>query len=168
MMYAKAARRFLALAAVAGLTIGASACNDDDVAAPPSDIVATAQAAGSFNTLLAAVEAAGLTSTLAGPGPFTVFAPTDAAFAALPSGTVQALLNDIPTLTSILTYHVVPGAVTASEVVQLSSTTTVNGQDLTITVANGEVRINGVKVIQTDIQASNGVIHVIEGVLLPN
>jgi uncharacterized surface protein with fasciclin (FAS1) repeats len=167
-MYASLTRRLAAVAAIAAFSLGATACNDDEVAAPQSDIVATAQAAGSFNTLLAAVNAAGLTSTLQGPGPFTVFAPTDAAFAALPAGTVPALLNDIPQLTNILTYHVVSGEVTASEVVQLSSATTLNGQDITITVANGEVFINGVKVIQTDIRTSNGVIHVIEGVLLPN
>jgi uncharacterized surface protein with fasciclin (FAS1) repeats len=167
-MYAKSTRRFLALALV-GLSVGVAATANADKPAPPkADIIATARAAGNFTTLLAAIDAAGLTTTLQGAGPFTVFAPTDAAFAALPAGTVQALLNDIPKLTGILTYHVVPGKVMASQVVGLSSAPTVNGKALAITVTNGQVRINGVRVIQTDIQTSNGVIHVLEGVLLPN
>ena len=133
-----------------------------------SDIVDTAVAAGSFTTLAAALEAADLVGTLKGEGPFTVFAPTDAAFAALPAGTVEALLADIPALTDILLYHVVAGDVRAADVVGLNSATTVGGQDISIAVVNGEVVLNGsVKVVTTDIVASNGVIHVIDGVLLP-
>jgi len=161
-------RRILAVA-VLGLSMGTTACGDDPVAAQPAlDIIETARAAGSFGTLLTAVEAAGLTATLQGDGPFTVFAPTDEAFAKLPAGTVQALLQDTQALTAILTYHVVAGAVPASQVIQLSSAKTLNGQSVSITVDNGTVRLNGVRVVQTDIEASNGVIHVIDEVLLPN
>ncbi|MCB9454087.1 MAG: fasciclin domain-containing protein [Anaerolineaceae bacterium] len=131
-------------------------------------IVDIAVADGRFNTLVAAVTAAGLADTLAGEGPFTVFAPTDDAFAALPTGTVDALLNDIPTLTNILLYHVVAGKSMAADVVNLSSVTTVAGSDITISVTDDGVILNDtVKVIITDIEASNGVIHVIDGVLLP-
>ena len=132
------------------------------------DIVDTAVADGHFTTLVTAVQAAGLVDTLKGEGPFTVFAPTDDAFAALPAGTVEALLNDIPALTNVLLYHVVPGAVPAAEVVNLDSVTTAQGSAIKISVKDGEVYLNDtVKVIMTDIQASNGVIHVIDGVLLP-
>ncbi len=124
--------------------------------------------AGSFTTLLAAVDAAGLSETLAGEGPFTVFAPTDDAFAALPEGTVEALLADIPTLTDILLYHVVSGAVGSDAVVGLEAATTLQGSDITIAVVDGSVILNGMaKVITTDVPASNGVIHVIDTVLLP-
>jgi len=124
--------------------------------------------AGSFTTLLAAVDAAGLTETLSGEGPFTVFAPTDDAFAALPEGTVEALLADIPTLTNILLYHVVSGAVGSDAVVGLDSATTLEGSDISISVEDGSVILNGTaKVVITDVQASNGVIHVIDTVLLP-
>ena len=126
-----------------------------------------ARAAGSFGTLLAAVEAAGLTTTLQGDGPFTVFAPTDAAFAKLPAGTVEALLQDIPALTAILTYHVVPGRVAASEVVSLTDAPTVNGARLSISVSGGSVYVDGARVVQTDVGARNGVIHVIDSVILP-
>ncbi|MBZ0297929.1 MAG: fasciclin domain-containing protein [Anaerolineae bacterium] len=123
---------------------------------------------GRFTTLVAAVQAAGLAETLAGEGPFTVFAPTDDAFAALPAGTVEGLLADIPALTDVLTYHVVSGKVMAADVVGLDSATTVQGSDIAISVRDGEVYLNDtVKVIITDIEASNGVIHVIDGVLLP-
>ncbi len=133
-----------------------------------ADIVDTAVAAGSFTTLAAALEAADLIGTLKGDGPFTVFAPTDEAFAALPEGTVEALLADIPALTDILLYHVVPGAVTAADVVQLSEAGTVQGQPVSIEVVGGGVVLNGgVNVVTTDIVASNGVIHVIDQVLLP-
>ncbi len=131
------------------------------------DIVDTAVQAGSFKTLAAALQAAGLVDTLKGEGPFTVFAPTDEAFAKLPAGTVEALLKDIPKLRSILTYHVVAGRVEAKDVVLLSKATTVNGQDLAIDSSNG-VTINNAKVVKADIQAKNGVIHVIDTVLLPN
>jgi len=130
------------------------------------DIVDTAVAAGSFTTLIAAVEAAGLVDTLKGEGPFTVFAPTDEAFAALPEGTVAALLEDIPTLTAILTYHVIPGAVMSGDLSDGMMAETVNGQSVTITLGDG-VRVDGANVVMADIEASNGVIHVIDAVILP-
>lgn len=131
------------------------------------DIVDTAVAAGSFQTLATALTAAGLIDTLKGAGPFTVFAPTDAAFAKLPAGTLEALLADKAKLTSILTYHVVAGKVTAADVVKLTQAKTVQGSTLAIDAANG-VKINGATVVQADVMASNGVIHVIDTVLLPN
>ncbi|MBN2759646.1 MAG: fasciclin domain-containing protein [Rhodobacteraceae bacterium] len=121
---------------------------------------------GRFTTLVAAVTAAGLAETLSGEGPFTVFAPTDDAFAALPEGTVEGLLNDIPTLTSILTYHVVPGAVMSGDLSDGMMPTTVNGQTVTIGVGDA-VTVDGATVILADIEASNGVIHVIDQVILP-
>lgn len=134
----------------------------------PADIVDLAVADGRFTTLVAAVTAAGLVDTLKSEGPFTVFAPTDDAFAKLPAGTVEALLADIPALTNILTYHVVAGKVMAADVVGLSSAPTVQGAEISITVDGGRVFLNGtVEVIITDIDASNGVIHVIDSVLLP-
>lgn len=134
------------------------------------DIVDTAVGAGQFNTLAAALEAADLVETLRGDGPFTVFAPTDAAFAKLPEGTVEGLLKpeNRDQLTAILTYHVVAGKVYAADVVKLDSATTVNGSDVTIAVNDGSVRIDNANVIKTDIGASNGVIHVIDTVILPN
>ncbi len=132
-----------------------------------ANIVETAVAAGQFTTLVAAVKAAGLADTLSGPGPFTVFAPNDAAFAKLPAGTVDALLADIPKLTKILTYHVVAGNVSAADVSKLTSAKTVEGQDVKIHV-NGGVKINEANVIATDVAADNGVIHVIDSVILPN
>ena len=132
------------------------------------DIVDTAIAAGGFETLVAAVQAADLVDTLKSDGPFTVLAPTDDAFAALPEGTVEGLLADIPALTDILLYHVVEGAVLAETVVTLDSATTVQGSNVTIEIVDGNVVLNGMTmVIATDIEASNGVIHVIDGVLLP-
>lgn len=131
-------------------------------------IVETAVEAGMFNTLVTAVKTAGLVETLSGDGPFTVFAPTDDAFAKLPEGTVEALLEDVEKLTSILTYHVVSGKVMASDVVNMTSAKTVNGQSLTITVKDGTVMVDNAKVIKTDIVCSNGVIHVIDTVVLPN
>ena len=146
----------------------ASAGNYGDKA-KSKDIVDTAVAAGQFNTLAAALEAADLVGTLKGDGPFTVFAPTDAAFAKLPEGTVESLLKpeNRDKLVAILTYHVVPGEVTAADVVKLSEAKTVNGQDVAITVADNGVRVNDANVIKTDIGASNGVIHVIDTVILP-
>jgi len=134
------------------------------------DIVDTAVGAGQFNTLAAALDAAGLIATLKGDGPFTVFAPTDEAFARLPEGTVENLLRpeNRDQLTAILTYHVVAGKVLAEDVVKLTSATTVNGADVSIEVLDGAVRINDANVIKTDIGASNGVIHVIDNVILPN
>ncbi len=133
-----------------------------------ADIVDTA-AAGQFTTLVAAVKAAGLVDTLKGAGPFTIFAPTDAAFAALPKGTLDDLLKteNKGKLQSILKYHVVAGHVMAADVVKLHSATTVQGQDVAIVTTGGHVTVNGAKVAKTDIVASNGVIHVIEAVLLP-
>jgi uncharacterized surface protein with fasciclin (FAS1) repeats len=133
------------------------------------DIVDTAVGAGSFSALVAAVQAAGLEETLRGPGPFTVFAPTDAAFAALPAGTVEDLLKpeNKDKLVAILTYHVVAGKVTAADVVKLDTATTVNGQAADITVAGGKVKVDAANVTATDIKASNGVIHVIDAVILP-
>jgi len=131
-----------------------------------ANIVEVAVGAGSFKTLVAAVQAAGLVDTLTGHGPFTVFAPNDEAFAKLPAGTVEALLKDIPKLTSILTYHVVAGKVMAADAAKLTSAATVQGQMLKIDHAHG-VTINGAKVVAADIAADNGVIHVIDSVLLP-
>ncbi|OUL25505.1 fasciclin [Nostoc sp. T09] len=131
-----------------------------------ADIVDTAVNAGSFNTLVAAVKAAGLVDTLKGAGPFTVFAPTDEAFSKLPEGTVDALLKDIPKLKQILTYHVVSGKVLAADVVKLKSATTVQGSDVKIDASNG-VKINDATVATPDVAADNGVIHVIDTVLIP-
>jgi uncharacterized surface protein with fasciclin (FAS1) repeats len=132
----------------------------------PTDIVDSAIAAGSFNTLVAAVQAAGLEQTLKGPGPFTVFAPTDAAFAQIPKEQLDALLADKQALTKVLAYHVVPGTVKAAEVVNLTSVATVEGQSLTITVGDS-VMVNNATVIKTDVVTGNGVIHVIDAVMLP-
>ena len=133
----------------------------------PGDIVDIAAADGRFQTLVTAVQAAGLEDTLRGEGPFTVFAPTDDAFAALPPGTVPSLLNDVPALSEILLYHVVPGSVYAEQVVDLASAPTAQGQPVVVTVSGGNVFINDAQVIITDIQATNGVIHVIDTVITP-
>ncbi len=130
------------------------------------DIVDTAVAAGSFNTLAKALQTAGLVDTLKGPGPFTVFAPTDEAFAKLPPGTVDALLNDPARLRAVLTYHVVPSRATAADVANLKSARTVQGAEVAIDTSSG-VRVNDARVTQADVLASNGVIHVIDTVLLP-
>lgn len=133
------------------------------------DIVDTAVAAGQFKTLAAALQAAGLVDTLKGVGPFTVFAPTDEAFAKLPKGTVEDLLKpeNKAKLTAILTYHVVPGKVMASDVVNVKSAKTVQGGELKVAVRDGKVMIDNAHVVKTDIVASNGVIHVIDTVVLP-
>ncbi len=131
-----------------------------------ANLVETAIAAGSFNTLVAAVKAAGLVETLSGPGPFTVFAPTDEAFAKLPAGTVEGLLQDVPKLKQVLTYHVIPGKFMAADVIKLSSAKSVQGQSVTIATING-VKVDGANVIKTDIETDNGVIHVIDSVILP-
>jgi uncharacterized surface protein with fasciclin (FAS1) repeats len=130
------------------------------------DIVDTAVAAGSFNTLVAAVKAADLVDTLKGAGPFTVFAPTDEAFAKLPPGTVDALLKDKAKLTAILTYHVVAGKVLAKDVAGMKSAKTVNGAEVAIDASSG-VKVGGATVTKADIETSNGVIHVIDTVLMP-
>ena len=137
--------------------------------ASAADIVDTAAAAGQFKTLVAAVKAAGLVDTLKGPGPFTVFAPTDEAFAKLPAGTVESLLQpeNKAKLQSILTYHVLPGKVMSQDLVKLDSTQTVEGGSIAIRTMNGGVMVDKAHVTRADIAASNGVIHVIDTVLLP-
>lgn len=138
--------------------------------AEDKDIVQTAVEAGSFKTLAAAINAAGLTDTLKGSGPFTVFAPTDEAFAKLPAGTLDMLLKpeNKQKLVAILTYHVVPGAVTAEQVTSLSEAKTVNGKAAKVHTSTDGVMIDNAKVVKTDIHASNGVIHVIDTVILPS
>ena len=155
-----------------GFTASMSALAADDygMQKKQADIVDTAVAAGQFNTLAAALEAADLVGTLKGEGPFTVFAPTDDAFAKLPEGTVEKLLKpeNRDQLVAVLTYHVVPGNVMAADVVNLSKATTVNGSDIAIAVSDGSVRIDDATVVAADVAASNGVIHVIDSVILPN
>ena len=152
-------------AGVASLLLASAAF----AASPAQDIVDTAVSAGSFKTLVAAVKAAGLVDTLKGPGPFTVFAPTDAAFAKLPAGTVEDLLKpeNRSKLVAILTYHVVAGKVLAEDVVNLHEAKTVNGQELTIRAEMGSVMVDDAKVVNADIVCTNGVIHAIDAVLLP-
>ena len=145
--------------AAAALALGVSLAH-------AADIVDTAVAAGQFNTLVKAVKAAGLSDTLKGDGPFTVFAPTDEAFAKLPAGTVESLLNDKEKLAQILTYHVVPGKVMSSEV-STGAVATVQGQPLNVVVESGQVKVNEAQVVKADVLASNGVIHVIDTVVLP-
>ena len=145
---------------------------ESSMAEEPGTIVDVAVAAGSFTTLVAAVQAAGLVETLSGPGPFTVFAPTDEAFAAALESlgmTAEELLADTETLTSILTYHVIAGEVPSSQVVTMNGQTaaTVNGAEVTITVEGDTVKVNDATVAAVDVEASNGVIHVIDAVLLP-
>ena len=158
-------RRF---AAVAATVIGIAAGSASAYAAE-QDIVDTAVAAGQFKTLAAALTAAGLVDTLKGPGPYTVFAPTDAAFAKLPAGTLDTLLKpeSKENLAAILTYHVVAGKVMAADVVKLNEAKTVNGAIVGVKVDGGNVMINNAQVTTADIEASNGVIHVIDTVLLP-
>jgi uncharacterized surface protein with fasciclin (FAS1) repeats len=131
------------------------------------DIVAVASSAGDFNTLVAAVKAAGLVETLQSEGPFTVFAPTDKAFAKLPAGTVENLLANPDKLKKILLYHVVPGEVKAADVIKLSSAKTAEGSDVAIAVKDGNVMVDDAHVVTADVMASNGVIHVIDTVILP-
>ena len=173
------------LTAIASLALVAAACSGNQQpaatgtspsakAAHPSqgadssqpDIVDIAASAGSFDTLVTAVKAAGLVDALKADGPLTVFAPTDEAFAKLPAGTLDSLLKDKEKLTAILTYHVVPGKVMASDVMGLTSANTLNGQSVPIDTSNG-VRVGAANVVKTDIVARNGVIHVIDTVLLP-
>jgi len=145
-----------------GLAAGSTALALND-----ETIVDVAVKADGFETLVTALQAAELVDTLEGEGPFTVFAPTDEAFAQLPDGTLEALLEDKEKLISILTYHVVPGRVMAADVVELDKAKTVNGQEITIRVENGTVMVDDATVVSTDIEASNGVIHVIDSVILP-
>jgi uncharacterized surface protein with fasciclin (FAS1) repeats len=135
-------------------------------AAFAKDIVDTAVAAGNFKTLVKAVQAAGLVDTLKGKGPFTVFAPTDEAFAKLPAGTLDSLLKDQAKLKAVLTYHVVPAKVMAKDV-KAGDVKTVNGQSFKVSTDGGKVKVDGANVVKTDIATSNGVIHVIDTVILP-
>ncbi len=152
-------KSFAAAAVAAALAVPA-------LAQGPKDIVDTAVAAGSFKTLATALQAAGLVETLKGPGPFTVFAPTDEAFAKIPKADLDALLKDKAKLTAVLTYHVVPGKVMAADVVKLKEAKTVQGGSLKIDTTSG-VKVDGATVVKTDVAASNGVIHVIDTVVLP-
>ena len=163
-MTRKISNLMVAAATAMGLTLGAMSAH-----AAEQDIVDTAVSAGQFETLAAALNAAGLVETLKGPGPFTVFAPTDEAFAKLPAGTVENLLKpeNKDQLTAILTYHVVPGEVMAADVVKLKEAKTVNGKMLGVKANADGVMVNDAKVTATDIEASNGVIHVIDTVILP-
>ncbi len=147
---------------------GTGDAHDHVAEAASADIVGVASSAGSFNTLLAAAKAAGLVATLQSAGPFTVFAPTDEAFAKLPEGTIDNLLANPDKLKQILLYHVVPGKVMAKDVVGLSSATTAQGSDIAIAVKGDSVMINNAKVLKTDVMASNGVIHVIDTVIVPS
>jgi uncharacterized surface protein with fasciclin (FAS1) repeats len=157
-----------ALAAVAlAFTVTATEARAQSYGGGERDIVAVASAAGSFNTLVQAVRAAGLVETLQGEGPFTVFAPTDEAFARLPAGTVEALIANPERLRQVLTYHVVPGRVMAAQVAGMDRANTVQGSALMIRVHGGRVHVGDATVTQADIRASNGVIHVIDTVLLP-
>lgn len=154
--------RVLAVAVVLGTSVMAGA-------EEKKDIVDTAVGAGSFKTLVAAVKAADLVETLKGKGPFTVFAPTDEAFAKLPEGTVESLLkpDNKAKLVAVLTYHVVPGKVMAKDVVKLTEAKTVQGSAVTIAAKGGKVTVDKANVVKTDIETSNGVIHVIDAVILP-
>lgn len=156
-------RKFLMATAATAMLAGAAMAQD-----AASDIVDTAVAAGDFTTLVTAVQAAGLVDTLKGEGPFTVFAPTDAAFAALPEGTVETLLKpeNKDQLVSILTYHVVPGAVKSSDLTEGMTAATVQGGNVTFTL-DGGAKVNGANITAADIAASNGVIHVIDAVIMP-
>ena len=174
-MHAPSRLRLLVAALAIGLAapLAHAAPSSDAPAGKPAqakaDIVDTAVAAGQFGTLAAALQAAGLVDTLKGPGPFTVFAPTDAAFAALPAGTVESLLKpeNREKLTAILTYHVVPGRYPAARVAGLDSAATVNGGSVDIKAEGGTVMVDEARVIKADVTATNGVIHVIDKVLMP-
>lgn len=159
----------LALTACGGESTPAAQDPTTAATVSQSDIVDTANGAGQFKTLLAAVKAADLESTLRSAGPFTVFAPTDEAFAKLPAGTVESLLKpeNKEKLKAVLTYHVVSGKVTSSEASGLTKAKTVNGQELTLSTAGGGLKIDAASVVKADIMASNGVIHVIDAVVLP-
>jgi uncharacterized surface protein with fasciclin (FAS1) repeats len=161
--------RFLSALLTAGLIVGFAflPLTGETADVPEKNIVETAVGAGSFNTLVTAVKAAGLVETLSGPGPFTVFAPTDEAFAKLPAGTIEALLQDKAKLTSILTYHVAAGKYLAADVVKMNSLKSVQGQNITISLKDGAAMADNAKIVKTDIVCSNGVIHVIDAVILP-
>ncbi|OAB56475.1 hypothetical protein AY599_22195 [Leptolyngbya valderiana BDU 20041] len=156
-----------AVAAASLLALSSAALADGHGHSEPKNIVETAVEAGNFTTLATALTEAGLIETLSGEGPFTVFAPTDEAFAKIPAADLEAILADKELLTSILTYHVVAGKVMSSDVVNLSSATTVQGSDIDITVTEGGVQVDDANVVAVDIEASNGVIHVIDTVITP-
>jgi uncharacterized surface protein with fasciclin (FAS1) repeats len=157
-------KKLAKLAAVAAVVVAPAIAS-----AQGKNIVETAVGAGQFNTLVTAVQAADLVATLSGTGPFTVFAPNDAAFAKVPQATLAGLLADKNALTAVLTYHVIAGKVMAADAIKLNGqkVKTVNGQELTITVRDGKVYVDGAQVIAADVGASNGVIHVIDSVVLP-
>jgi uncharacterized surface protein with fasciclin (FAS1) repeats len=161
--------RNIALATATAVTLTLASAEPRAEQNAPRDIVDTAVAAGSFKTLAAALQAADLVGTLKGAGPFTVFAPTDAAFAKLPAGTVEDLLKpeNKAKLQRVLTYHVVPGRVMAADVVKVTSAKAVSGDTITVSVQGSTVKVDGATVTSTDIAASNGVIHVIDSVILP-
>jgi uncharacterized surface protein with fasciclin (FAS1) repeats len=156
-------RKLMIIVALAALATAPAAVQAEH---HEKDIVDTAVAAGSFKTLATALEAAGLIATLKGEGPFTVFAPTDEAFAKIPEADLKALIADKEKLTKVLTYHVVAGKIMAADVVKLKNAKTVEGQSITIDTSDG-VKVDNAKVIKTDVMATNGVIHVIDTVLMP-
>lgn len=156
-----------AIVSLSAISLPALAHNHGGNYGSEPDIVATAVAAGNFTTLVAAVQAAGLVETLQGEGPFTVFAPTDEAFAKIDPATIEALLADPEALANILLYHVVPGKVMAATAVTLTSATTAQGQNLTLEVTEEGLRVDGALVIATDIETANGVIHVLDTVVMP-
>jgi uncharacterized surface protein with fasciclin (FAS1) repeats len=162
-------KKTFAVATVAAVVLTVAASGQTAVRAETRDVVDTAVAAGSFKTLAKALDAAGLVTTLKGAGPFTVFAPTDEAFAKLPNGTLEALLKpeNKEKLRRILTYHVVPGKVMASDVVKVQSAKAVSGDTITVKVQDGVVHVDNATVTKADITASNGVIHVVDSVILP-
>ena len=180
-------KKYAALLLIGAITMVLAACSSDEEATPTvaptpqpeptqamvadevaaKNIVNIAVEDGRFGTLVTALQAAGLVDTLSGEGPFTVFAPTDDAFAVLPEGVVAGLLEDVPALTDVLTYHVVSGSVLAEQVVGLTSAMTLQGSDVEVSVIDGSVMIDDANVIITDIVGSNGVIHVIDKVILP-
>lgn len=159
---------FLPMLLLAATLSQSAVAGGNDTMAPKKNIVTVAVEAGSFNTLAKALTEAGLVDALKADGPFTVFAPTDAAFAKLPKGTLEALLKDKEALKEVLLYHVVKGSVDSKAVTKLQSATTLAGKDLHIAVKNGSVMINSSKVTSADVMASNGVIHVIDEVLIPH
>lgn len=160
-------KRYVALAALAAVSVAAVVPGAAAATSPERNIVQTAAAAGQFNTLLALAKEAGLAGTLEGKGPFTVFAPTDAAFAKVPKSTLASLKRNRSELRAVLLYHVLKGRITAAKLVTLHSVKTLNGQSLTVRVKNGTVTVGGARVIKANIPASNGVIHVINQVLIP-
>ena len=163
----KVSRRILVAGMAIAIGAGSSVFAFAADYAQKKDIVDTAASAEDFSTLVTAVKAADLVGALKGKGPFTVFAPTNEAFAKVPKEKLEALLKDKAALTAVLTYHVVPGKVMAADVVKLTVAETLQGKPITIKVDGDKVTVNGVKVIKTDIECKNGVIHVIDGVLLP-